>query len=215
MFQARHRGFDARAPAIDFPECIAALIKSSFLVFCPCWRVLKAGELPVVLVGLHWAAVPVGAFPACGKIKTRPPFRTCRRGRTGATPLGHSSTRPASSRLKSSRVRRPEEPPLAVRAGAVRSMPRSSARSHPRHWIASARPAIRASCPVRRGSLPISTCGLAASGCRWCRKPMRAEQRRECNHKALILLVFSYPTRPARAMVMTRKRCNSPPETTP
>ena len=39
----------------------------------------------------------------------------------GATPSGHSNTRPSSSRLKSSRVRRPEEPPLAVRAGAARS----------------------------------------------------------------------------------------------
>jgi hypothetical protein len=42
---------------------------------------LKVGELPVVLVGLHWAAVLVGAFPACGKIKTRLQFRVCRRGR--------------------------------------------------------------------------------------------------------------------------------------
>ena len=90
-----------------------------------------------------------------------------------------------------------------------------SGRSRPRHWIASARLVIRASCRVRRGNFPISACGLAASGCRWCRKSRRAVQRQECNQKTLILLVFAYTRRPARAMVITRKRCNSPPETTP
>ena len=48
--------------------------------------------------------------------------------KTGATPFGHSNTRPSSSRLKSSKVRRPEELPLAVRAGAVRSTLHSPAK---------------------------------------------------------------------------------------
>ena len=36
-----------------------------------------------------------------------------------------------------------------------------------------------------------------------------------CNHKALILLVITYQKHPARAIVITRKRCNSPKETKP
>ena len=71
IFQAGHRRFDACAPAIDIPKCIAAFVKSPFLVFGPCWRVLKAGELSVLLVGPYWAEVPVRAFPAYHKIETR------------------------------------------------------------------------------------------------------------------------------------------------
>ena len=53
--------------------------------------------------------------------------------------------------------------------------------------------------PRRRGGLPISTCGLDASGWRSIPRPMRPE----CNQKALILLGFAYTSRSARAMVIT------------
>ncbi|MDP2738215.1 MAG: exonuclease domain-containing protein [Pseudorhodobacter sp.] len=91
------------------------------------------------------------------------------------------------------------------------SPPKKSVRSRPRRWIASARPVIPASCRVRRGSLRIFTCGSDVSGWRSNRRPMRAES----NQKALILLGIAYTSRPARAMLITPERCNSPPETTP
>ena len=46
----------------------------------------------------------------------------------GATPSGHSNTRPSSSRLKSFKVRRNEDLPLAVRAGAAGSTPHAPAK---------------------------------------------------------------------------------------
>ena len=75
---------------------------------------------------------------------------------------------------------------LRWRDGRLRtsSLPRKSSRSRPTRWIASARPAIRASCRVRSRYFPTFNCGSVANGCRSIRRPMRAEY----NQKALILL---------------------------
>ena len=51
-------------------------------------------------------------------------------------------------------------------------------------------------------------------GCQWWRSNRRPV-RPEFDQKALIFLGFTYTSRPAREIVITQKRCNSPPETTP
>ena len=80
MFQSGHCCFDPGPPPIDLTECIAAFLKSPFLVFGPRRCVLKAGDLPVMFVGLHRTTRPVRAFPAYGKVETRLQFRFRGRG---------------------------------------------------------------------------------------------------------------------------------------
>jgi len=81
-----------------------------------------------MFVGLHRAAVLVQAPLANRKIKTRLQFRARSTGgdRRDTVWTDHPQTDVIKAEVLM--VKRPEEPPLAVRAGDVRSMLRSPAK---------------------------------------------------------------------------------------